>query len=197
MMSRHIEPFLFDCVYLDDFPVISNTIDILNNDLEFTRFGSLKPGYTHFFVDDWRLESVWRDPLYMLDRAFNSRIVTAPDFSIFPDYPFPLSLYQVWRSRYVAYWWQINGVQVVPVLQWTHSKDPNLTRYFDGLKNCAVVAVRSPTRTAVDDWLKCIDFFQSLNPKTHILHFGLKRQIKYANNHTFLKLNKKLKTLHV
>lgn len=172
-MARRIFPYLPELPYDGHFPQLENDVSQFNG-LSFSRYGSGKPGPFHCFVDDWRIESIWRDPVYMLDRAQSAGVVVAPDFSIFPDFPPVFARYQIWRSRLIAAYWQHNGVNVIPCLQWTHSNDPQLISYFSGLETCQVVAVRAPSKGYEEDWLACASLFQFLFTGL-VLHFGPKR----------------------
>ncbi len=186
-VRRFTEPYLPDVQYFGEYPVISNNKQDFKN-ISFTRYGSGASGPFHCFVDDWRLEAIWRDPLYMVDRAFHAGTVVLPDFSIFPHYPNMLAKYQVWRSRLIGAYWQLQGVTIIPVLQWTSSEDVYIEQYFQGLKQCQVVAVRAPTKGHESDWYKCAELFQQ-DYKGQILHFGPKRGFEVWRNVEVLPLN--------
>jgi hypothetical protein len=143
----------------------------------FARWGSLKASDSkqiplHGFVDDWRIEAIWRDNYKGLDKIFNQQCAVAPDYTIETDYPLPLAFYQVWRSRVVARFWQDNGIFAIPCLQWSRSE---INQYlFQGLANCEIVAVRSPTRGYVKEWEYCARQFLEQNSPKLVLHFGTK-----------------------
>ncbi len=124
----------------------------------------------------------------MLDRAQAACVVVAPDFSIFPDFPPVFARYQIWRSRLIAAYWQQNGVNVIPCLQWTHPNDPDLLSYFSGLSKCRVVAVRSPSRGYEKDWIRCAEIFQASFSGV-VLHFGPKRGSEVWKSRLILPLN--------
>ncbi|WP_150046120.1 DUF4417 domain-containing protein [Methylomonas rhizoryzae] len=173
-MRRNL-PYIPTLGYTGDYPTISNKRGDLPQSIKFGRYGSGSTGPFHGFVDDWRLEGIWRDPAYMLDKAGQAGIVIAPDFSVFPHYPHYFACYQVWRSRLVAAWWQANGVTVIPVLQWTHSGDSRLSHYFAGLEHCELVAVRAPSVGFEMDWQAAAECFVSMYPEITVLHFGPRR----------------------
>lgn len=71
----------------------------------------------HFFIDDYQFERVWRSPQLYVDMLKKYAFVCAPDFSMYLDMPLAMKIWNVYRSRMVASYWQRNGVRVVPTLQ--------------------------------------------------------------------------------
>lgn len=82
------------------YPDIDNTLITLPE--KFMRFGTQNDKPFHCFVDDWRLESIWRHPFKMSERALISSFAVAPDFTVHENHPLPYAFYQVWRSRVVV-----------------------------------------------------------------------------------------------
>ncbi len=72
----------------------------------------------HCFVDDYRFETSWTSPIRALKYALRFAFVFSPDFTLSPDYPLVLNHFQVYRARWVARFWQNNGVLVVPSISW-------------------------------------------------------------------------------
>jgi hypothetical protein len=72
----------------------------------------------HYFLDDYRFESVWSSAERVAPRIDAVGISLSPDFSIWHDMPAPLALYQTYRSRWVMAFWQARGVDVIPTLAW-------------------------------------------------------------------------------
>lgn len=82
---------------------------------------TLKPagGYLGFYVFDEKFEKVWEkavDFVHDLHRLQWTGIV-APDFSLFGDDPPVVQLWQVYRTRWVARYWQELGYNVIPNIQ--------------------------------------------------------------------------------
>jgi hypothetical protein len=176
------------------FPLLSNKLSNYQ-DSPFIRYGSVIANLPfHCFVDDWRLESIWRSPSKFVEKALLAGSAVAPDFSVYANYPHIYSLYQVWRSRIIAAWWHDHGVFAIPVLQWTNSHDSHLNDYFYGLQNCDVIAVRCPSREpdVIDDYLACAYRFLQIHQPKLVLHFGLKRGSELWPNCKVLPLNPKL-----
>ena len=96
----------------------------------------------------------------------------APDFTIEIDTPLIYAIYQTWRSRVFAHYWQCHGLNVIPVLQ--RSRPETNSPLFTGLFECEVVAVRSPTRGTEQQWQACAEQFLEIHRPELVLHFGTK-----------------------
>lgn len=141
------------------------------------RFGS--GGYAmarHCFVDDWRLEHLWRRFGQGLAKALDTGVITAPDFTIDTHFPLELVQYQVWRSRVLAQYWHEFGVPVViPTLQWgCPASFPICAR---GIRPGSVVAVRGPQRGTECAWIDGALYMQATLQPSLVLHFGNKLEI--------------------
>lgn len=178
-MSRH-QLILPDIDYGQDeafqFPGISN---IYNQSIlpdKFHRWGSQNDNPLHCFVDDWRIEAIWRHRFKMVDKVILSGFAVLPDFTVETDTPLIHAVYQVWRSRVIGRYWQDHGVNVIPALQWSRpSINPHL---FADLDQCDIVAVRSPTRGSEAEWIQCAEQFLSFHQPKLVLHFGTRRGLQ-------------------
>ena len=92
-----------------------------------------------FFLDDYQFERVWTSPEKYAAMLQNYNGVLSPDFSLYIDMPIALQIYNVYRSRWCAQYWQQYGMSVVPTLQWSNEK--SYCFCFEGLQNCSQVAV--------------------------------------------------------
>lgn len=92
-----------------------------------------------FFLQDFLIERVWRNPYkYVgLFRKYNGCLT--PDFSTYLDMPLALQLYNVYRARWRGWFWQQNGISVIPTLQWSDRR--SYCFCFEGLEKCSQVAV--------------------------------------------------------
>lgn len=129
----------------------------------------------HCFVDDWRLEHLWRRQGQGLAKAMHHGVMTAPDFSVESHYPAPFILYQTWRSRVLTRYWIDNGVTVVPVLQWGSVDLFHVCVY--GIRRHSVVAVRGPQKGTEEEWSKGAAYMQKTLKPSLVLHFGRKIDI--------------------
>lgn len=93
----------------------------------------------HFFIDDYQFERIWIYPGRYLHQLRRFRAVIAPDFSQFADTPQALRIWQNYRAKYLASWWQDQGIRVIPNVT---GSTPDSFRYcFDGLPTDSVVAI--------------------------------------------------------
>ena len=143
------------------------------------RWGRFGSGGTadarHCFVDDWRLEHLWRRFGQGLAKVLDAGIVTAPDFTIDHDFPLELVQYQIWRSRVLTTYWQEYGVFVVPVLQW--GCPDSFPICAQGIRPGSVVAVRGPQRGTECAWLDGARYMQEALQPSLVLHFGNKLEL--------------------
>jgi hypothetical protein len=71
----------------------------------------------HFFVDDYRFETVWRTPYRYVD-VLGHAPVAGFDFSTFTDWPIALQVWNTYRNRWLCRWFQERGIAVVPTIGW-------------------------------------------------------------------------------
>ena len=93
----------------------------------------------HFFLDDYRFESLWRNPLRNLDALQRIGIVLSPDFSLFRDMPTAMQIWNVYRNRWLACFWQQYGIQIIPTISWSNPYD----FCYAGVEPGSIVAVSS------------------------------------------------------
>lgn len=69
-----------------------------------------------FFTRDYRFESWWEDPARHTQRILNLGVTTVlePDFTITDEQPYMVALWQVYRQRWLARYFQEAGLMVVP-----------------------------------------------------------------------------------
>ena len=95
----------------------------------------------HFFLDDYRFETVWSKPLRPLSRLKRVGAALTPDFSLWSEMPLAMQLWQVYRSRWCGLWMHGNGVNVIPTVSW--STRASFDFAFAGIPVYSVVAVSS------------------------------------------------------
>ena len=94
--------------------------------------------YVHFFIDDYRFERIWERP-HNYDHIISRYAgAIAPDFSTYTDMPVPMQIWNVYRSRAMAYHWQQQGISVIPNIQF--SDELSYEWVFDGLPHKSVLA---------------------------------------------------------
>jgi len=79
----------------------------------------LSDGAAHFFLDDYRFETVWSRPRKALQYLTRFDTVLTPDFSLFRDWPHALQVWNTYRSRWCGAFWSLHGLRVIPTASWS------------------------------------------------------------------------------
>jgi len=93
----------------------------------------------HFFLDDYKFDEVWNKPETQLVKLSQYVQLFSPDFSIYDDLPEPMKIYNTFRNRWCASYWQFNKLLVIPTVSWGDEK--TFEYCFDGIEEGCVVAV--------------------------------------------------------
>jgi hypothetical protein len=72
----------------------------------------------HFWTDDYRFETVWNRPRKALQALARYRVLLAPDFSIYRNWPPVVNQWNIYRGRWCGRFWQAAGFQVIPTVSW-------------------------------------------------------------------------------
>ena len=149
------------------------------------RADSNRNGTAHFFLDDYRFERCWKSPDSQIDELQKYQGVLSPDFSLYTNYPEAMQIWQVYRNRWCAAYWQSLGIKVIPTVGWA---DSNSFKYaFLGIENNSTVAVSTVgilnneiSKMLFEGGFK--EMIQQINPK-NILLYGNKLENfdKYEN----------------
>ena len=108
--------------------------------------------FCHFFIDDYRFERVWERPENYIDILRRYSGVIAPDFSTYTDMPVPMQMWNVYRSRALAHYWQAEGIDVIPNI--TFSDESSYEWIFEGLPKYSVLATSSVGVYRNPEWRK-------------------------------------------
>lgn len=93
----------------------------------------------HFFLYDYRFESVWDQPERAAQAITNYRAALSPDFSMYLEMNPALQLYNTFRNRWCGAYFASKGIRVIPTVSWG---DENTFGFcFDGIPRGSVVAV--------------------------------------------------------
>lgn len=132
----------------------------------------------HFFYDDYKFISAWREPEKYLERLQRFKAVVSPDFSLYTDFPRALQILSCYRRNWCGAFWSQNGIDVIPDVIW--GDEQSYVYCFEGLPKHSVVAVSSVGVKRDKDWNgKDGDLFRAgwnamlerLEP-TKILYYG-------------------------
>ena len=107
-----------------------------------TRIRSQQPlhdGAIHFFLDDYRFETVWNRPRQVLPALEGYATLLTPDFSLYRDWPRTLQIWNVYRNRWCGAFWQSLGYAVIPTISWGGA--PSFDFCFLGVPLRSLVAV--------------------------------------------------------
>lgn len=97
-------------------------------------------GAIHFFLDDYRFESVWNHPNKALRALLTRRMtVLTPDFSLFADWPMAIQIWNTYRNRWCGAKWQAAGLRVIPTITWSTPESYSFA--FVGIEERSVVAI--------------------------------------------------------
>lgn len=68
-------------------------------------------GTWHFYVDDYRFNALWTKPDKLIATGCINLI--EPNFSVYQQTPKALSIWQVYRKRWLSRYWQRNGIKII------------------------------------------------------------------------------------
>ena len=100
-----------------------------------------RDGTVHFFLDDYQFERVWNRPELYLDKFREFEAIIAPDFSLYLDMPVAMQIWNCYRARLLAQWYQSQGVTVIPNI--TYSDTASYDWCFDGMPENSTLAISS------------------------------------------------------
>lgn len=93
----------------------------------------------HFFLDDYRFETMWSQPERSLSRVQQIKAALTPDFSLWTQMPLAMQQWQVYRSRWCGAWMAHHGIAVIPTISWSTPKSWDFA--FLGIPTGSVVAI--------------------------------------------------------
>jgi hypothetical protein len=143
MVGKFDMPF----VYAQD--IVLQNIDLLafSNTKHQETAAAKKAKTVHFFLDDYKFDEVWNNPESQLARLAQYRQVLSPGFSVYTNMPKPLQIYNTFRNRWCASYWQFHELAVVPTIVW--GGENTFDFCFDGIEKGCMVAIS--TVGAMDD----------------------------------------------
>lgn len=95
----------------------------------------------HFYYDDYKFISAWREPEKYLDRLRQFKAVVSPDFSLYTDFPRALQILSCYRRQWCGAYWQYMGIDVIPDVVW--GDEESFKFCFEGIPKHSTVAVSS------------------------------------------------------
>ncbi len=71
----------------------------------------------HYFLDDYRFEVVWSKPEASVPIMLKVAASLSPDFSVLPNAPPAVKLWNTYRNRWMGAFWQHSNVKVIPSIE--------------------------------------------------------------------------------
>ena len=102
----------------------------------------------HFFLDDYRFETVWSRPHKAYEALRAYRTLLCPDFSLYADWPLALQVWNVYRSRWCGALWTSWGFEVIPVVSWSTAE--SYAFCFCGLPTRSLISLSTVVVRAAD-----------------------------------------------
>lgn len=93
----------------------------------------------HFFVDDFRFETVYNHPEKALVRYGKYRFLLTPDYSLYADMDPWRQIESVGKARWVGAKWQAEGKIVIPTISWGLARSFEFC--FDGIQKNSIIAI--------------------------------------------------------
>lgn len=124
-----------------EFPCIRPTYDVPNRLILFSKALSCKDydQWVHFYENDYLFERLWKRPRKYLEILKKYQGVILPDFSLYRDMPFVMQLWNIYRSRAIGHWLQINGIKVIPNIRFGDKRTYKIC--CDGIQKHCVIAI--------------------------------------------------------
>ena len=127
------------------FPIIkkqkldTTNIELIScSDVSKSDINNLHKG-VHFFVDDFRFESVYNHPDKALERYGKYRFLLTPDYSLYAEMEPWRQIESIGKARWVGAKWQELGKIVIPTISWGSARSFEFC--FDGIQKNSIVAV--------------------------------------------------------
>ncbi len=93
----------------------------------------------HFFLHDYQFERVWNYPDRYIELLQRFAFVLSPDFSQYQDMPSACRIYNMYRNRWCARYWQDHNIAVIPTVSW--SDNASLEYCLDGIPKHSTIAI--------------------------------------------------------
>lgn len=124
-------PYMGDTIPLDvvypsdndyDIPTLDLKMQATEAPLPWYLFGSgrfqRQPGTVYFYTEDRRFESVWTGPQRILTTG--AVVAVEPNYSVYVTTPKALAIWNTYRKRWIARWWQDRGIRILVDLYVSH-----------------------------------------------------------------------------
>lgn len=93
----------------------------------------------HFFVDDFRFESLYKHPEKSIERYGKYKFLLTPDYSLYAEMNPWRQIESIGKARWVGAKWQSAGKIVIPTVSWGLTRTYEFC--FDGIEKHSIVAI--------------------------------------------------------
>lgn len=98
-----------------------------------------KDKFIHFFLDDYKFDSIWNDPEKRIAKLKQYKGILSPQYSVYYTMPIVMQMYNTFRSRWCGAYFQAKGFDVIPTISW--GMEDSFDFCFDGIEKGSIVAV--------------------------------------------------------
>ena len=143
----------FPCIGFYGIPEMSPTQTVGDKMLRFMDWKEIdnpQDYIAHFYYDDYKFISAWREPDKYVERLKQFKAVVSPDFSLYTDFPRALQILSCYRRQWCGAYWQSLGIDVIPDVVWGDKE--SFGYCFDGIPKGGTVAVSSVGVKRDNEW---------------------------------------------
>ena len=169
-----------------EFPRIKPIYDIPNRIISFSKSLSCKDynQWIHFYEYDYLFERIWKNPKRYLGVLQRYNGVILPDFSLYRDMPLSMQIWNIYRSRAIGSWLQLNEIKVIPNIRFGDKRTYAIC--CDGIQKHSVIAVGTHGNLKSENNRKVFlegfnEVILKLQPSTVIVYGSLPQ--KYFNKY--------------
>lgn len=146
-----------------------------------------KNTWVMFYEWDWKFDRMWNYPIRNAKWLQTFAGAVTPQFSVYIDLPFVLSIYSVYKSRWLGAYWESLGIKVIPDICW--GKEDTYDFCFEGIPKNSVVCIGgqysgpSETKREAEYYFNkgLEELCNRITPKS-ILYYGSKSGCPKLNN---------------
>ena len=145
-LNRMNTDFLFETDNEFGFPIVRTSKDFHAEDL--IPFHTCKKCLAkdrdkavHFFLDDYKFEQVWSRPRDFVTTFKHYGNILVPTFSVWENQPYALNLFNIYRSRWIARFYQEYGINVLIDVRW--ADESTYPFCFSGIEKNSPVIVNT------------------------------------------------------
>ena len=144
--DNYFRSYLYDGALLVGpygFPQLQKSTSIPFNPLSFVECRTKRRKdnrWLHFYAEDLNFECVWNSPKSYVKLLKSFAGVITPDFSMYGDLPRSFQIWNCFRNRALAFWFQRRlNLDIIPSVSWVGAD--SYSWCFDGLPEGGTVSV--------------------------------------------------------